>query len=84
MPSAIILLNATQGTENKVLKQLRSNGDVQEAHIVVQSVFDVVAKVKAETFDKLKETIVEIKRSLSTHDNIVTVLLVEEAPKAAT
>jgi hypothetical protein len=38
MPSAIILLNATQGTENNVLKQLRSNGDVQEAHIVVQSV----------------------------------------------
>ena len=79
MPSAIILLNATQGTENKVLKQLRSNEGVQEAHVVVQSVFDVVAKVKAETFDKLKETIVEIKRSLSTHDNIVTVLLVEDA-----
>ena len=46
MPSAIILLNATLGTENDVLKRLRSSEGVEEAFVVAQSVFDVVAKVK--------------------------------------
>ena len=83
MPSAIILLNAPLGTENDVLKRLRSSEGVEEAFVVAQSVFDVVAKVKAETFDKLKEIIAGIKRSLSAHSNMVTVLLVEDtaAPK---
>ncbi len=78
MPSAIILLNATQGTEANVLEQLRNSKGVEEAHVVVQSVFDVVAKAKAETFDKLKETIVQIKRSMHGRSYMVTVLLVEE------
>ncbi len=83
MPSAIILLNAAREDEKSVLKQLRRNEDVQEAHFVIQSVFDIVAKVKTETLEKLKDIITEIKRSLPGHDYMVTVLLVDNEVDAA-
>ena len=76
MPSAIILLNTAIGMEKDVLKRLKNHECVVEA-FAVQSVYDIVAKVKAESFDKLKEIISGIQRSLPKTYSIVTMLIVD-------
>lgn len=78
MPSAIILLNTAIGTEKAVLSSLRGHENVSEAY-AVQSAYDIVAKVKAETPVKLTAVIDRIRRSvlLPKSASIVTMLIVE-------
>jgi intracellular sulfur oxidation DsrE/DsrF family protein len=49
---------------------------VQEAHLV-QSAYDIVVKVKADTFDRLAATIQKIKVLLPKPQNIITMVVVE-------
>jgi len=79
LPSAIILLSTASGTEKAVLKSLRQHECVQEAY-VVQSAYDIIVKVKAETFDKLTVVIAKIKRFAYNPLSIVTMLVVEGSP----
>lgn len=76
LPSAIILLSTATGTEKAVLKSLRMHECVQEAYLV-QSAYDIIVKVKAETFDKLTAIISKIKRFSHTPLSIVTMVVVE-------
>ncbi len=76
MPSAIILLSTASGTEKTVLRSLRMHECVQEAYVVA-SAYDIIVKVKAETFDKLTAVIAKIKRFSYNPLNIVTMLIVE-------
>lgn len=76
MPSAIILLSTTAGTEKAILRRLRMHECVQEAY-VVQSAYDIIVRVKAETFDKLSLVISGIKRFSHNPLSIVTMLVVE-------
>lgn len=76
MPSAIILLSTVSGTEKAVLNSLRKHECVQEAY-AVQSAYDIIVKVKAETFDKLTAVISKIKRFSINPLSIVTILIVE-------
>ncbi len=76
MPSAIILLSTVSGTEKAVLTSLRKHEGVQEAY-AVQSAYDIIVKVKAETFDKLTAVISKIKRVSINPLSIVTMLIVE-------
>lgn len=56
MPIAFLLISAEIGAEKEVLEALQKIDAVQEVYIVT-GVYDIVAKVKANTMDKLKETI---------------------------
>ncbi|GBC71142.1 MAG: Lrp/AsnC ligand binding domain-containing protein [Nitrososphaerota archaeon] len=56
MPTAYVLINTEIGAEEEVLKQLRQMPPVKEAYLVY-GVYDIVAKVEAESMDKLKETV---------------------------
>ncbi len=62
--------------EKHVLKSLKSNQEVQEA-FWVSGAYDIVLKVKAETFDMLKNTLDRIKKSLPKMQNMVTMLIIE-------
>ena len=75
MPSAILLLSTTTGTEKTTLKVLKMMECVQEAY-VVQSAYDIIVKIKAETFDKLT-TISKIKQFSHNPLGIVTMVVVE-------
>jgi len=46
----------SKGAEEEVLKELRKVINVKEAY-VVYGVYDIVARVEAETMDKLKEVV---------------------------
>ncbi len=76
MPSAIILLSTAAGTEKAILRSLRKHECVQEAY-AVQSAYDIIVKVKAETFDKLAAFISKIKEFSQKPLSVVTMLVVE-------
>ncbi len=56
MPIAFILINVDMGTESEVVHQLKSIENVTAVY-PVYGVYDIVAKVEADTQQKLKETI---------------------------
>jgi len=56
LPTAFILINSEIGSENEVLRSLKKINNVKEAY-VVYGVYDVIAKVEAETMEKLKDII---------------------------
>lgn len=76
MPLAFVLINAEIGAEDEVLKELRAMPNVKESY-VVYGVYDVVAKVEAETMDKLKEVVTWKVRRLNKVRSTLTMIVVE-------
>jgi DNA-binding Lrp family transcriptional regulator len=54
MALAFVLINAEIGSEGEILKELKKLENVKEAYLVY-GVYDIVAKVEADTMEKLKE-----------------------------
>ena len=74
---AFVLINAEVGKEQELIKQLRSTPNVTEVH-VVYGVYDVIAKVEANTMEKVKETITNSLRRLDNVRSTLTMIAVEE------
>jgi len=56
MALAFVLINTEVGSESKVVKSLRKIEAVKEAYLIY-GVYDIVAKVEAETMENLKQII---------------------------
>jgi DNA-binding Lrp family transcriptional regulator len=76
LPSAFVLINAEIGSEDEVLKQLKVLPNVKESY-VVYGVYDIVAKVSADTMDKLKEIVTWKIRRLDKVRSTLTMIVVE-------
>jgi DNA-binding Lrp family transcriptional regulator len=76
MPLAFVLINAEIGSEDEVLQELRKIANVKESY-VVYGVYDVVAKVEAESMDKLKEIVTWKIRRLDKVRSTLTMIVVE-------
>jgi len=76
MPMAFVLINAEIGSEEEVLKELNKVEGVVEAY-VVYGVYDVVAKIKADTMDKLKDVVTWHVRRLNKVRSTLTMIVVE-------
>ena len=76
MASAFVLINTELGTENEVLEQLRKIDAVKESYIVY-GVYDIVAKVTADTMEKLKEIVTWNVRRLDKVRSTLTMILIE-------
>ena len=76
MPLAFVLINAEIGSEDNVLTELRKLGNVKESY-VVYGVYDIVAKVEAESMDKLKEIVTWKIRRLEKVRSTLTMIVVE-------
>ena len=77
MPTAFVLVNTEIGSENEVLTALKKVDGVQEAH-AVYGVYDIVAKIGAETMDKLKEIVTWHIRRLDKVRSTLTMIVIEE------
>ncbi len=80
MPIAFVLINTEIGSESEVLKALKKIGEVEEAY-TVYGVYDVVAKVGADTMDKLKEIVTWQVRRLDKVRSTLTMIVIEEPQK---
>jgi hypothetical protein len=76
MPQAFVLVNADLGAEEDLLKKLREIANVKEVY-VVYGVYDIVARVEADTMEKVKETITWNIRRLDKVRSTLTMIVVD-------
>ena len=76
MTLAFVLVNADVGMEKEVAATLRGIDEVREIWEVYGS-YDLVAKVEAETVEKLKETVVPEIRRLDNVRSTLTMIVVK-------
>jgi len=80
MPIAFVLINTEIGSEGDVLKVLRKVDGVIEAY-TVYGVYDVIAKIKADSMDKLKEMVTWNVRRLDKVRSTLTMIVTEESTR---
>ena len=77
MPKAFVLINVESGAEEEVLEQIRRSEGVEEAYYSY-GVYDIIAKIKAETMEKLREAVSQKMRTVSKVRSTLTLIMTEE------
>lgn len=77
MPMAYVLITTETGAANNVLSSLQKMASVKETHMVY-GVYDIIAMVKAETMEKLKEIVTWNLRNLDKVRSTLTMIIIEE------
>ena len=73
---AFVFVNTEIGSEIEVLKSIKKIGGIEEAY-VLYGVYDIVAKIKADTMDKLKEIVSRHIRRIDKVRTTLTMMVVE-------
>ncbi len=76
MTTAFVMINTELGSEKEVLDEIRKIDGIKESSIVY-GIHDIVAKIGADSMDKLNE-IVTFVRSLDKIRASVTLILIKE------
>jgi DNA-binding Lrp family transcriptional regulator len=77
MPKAFVLINVESGSEEEVLEEIKKIEGVEEAYYSY-GVYDIIAKIKAETMAKLRETVTQKMRTISKVRSTLTLIMMEE------
>jgi DNA-binding Lrp family transcriptional regulator len=77
MISAIVLVNTDLDSQDKVIESLKLVEGVEEAH-ALYGVYDLLIKIKAISFDKLKEIIKLRIKQLAGVTSSLTLMIVED------
>ena len=77
MPMAYVLITTETGAVDSVIASLKKMDSVKETYMVY-GVYDIIAMVKADTMDKLKEIVTWNLRSLDKVRSTLTMIAVEE------
>jgi len=78
MPIAFVLINTEIGSESEVLKTLKEVEGIEEAYSVY-GVYDIIAKIRADTMDKLKDIVTWRIRRLNKVRSTLTMIVIESA-----
>ncbi|MEM2991365.1 MAG: Lrp/AsnC ligand binding domain-containing protein [Halobacteria archaeon] len=76
MPTAFVLINVELGAEEELVKGLKKIENVKEVY-VVYGVYDIIAKIEADTMERLKETVTWKIRRLDKVRSTLTMIVVE-------
>lgn len=76
-PTAFVMVNAEIGEEEEVLKFLTNKPNVEEAY-VVYGVYDLVAKVSADSMKDLKDIVINDIRQAKGVRSTLTMVIVRE------
>ena len=77
MPRAFVLFNVESGSEDKILHELKKIEGIQEAY-VSYGVYDLIARIKADTMEKLKDIITHKVRTIKNVRSTLTLIMMEE------
>ena len=77
MPQAFVLINVESGTEEEVVTDLKKINGIIEAYYSY-GVYDIIAKVTAESMEKLKEMVTRKIRALNKVRSTLTLIMMEE------
>ena len=75
MPEAFVLISSEVGQEDQVIIDLQAIPEVKESY-VVYGVYDVIAKVEAESMQQLKDVVGLRIRQLDTVRTTLTMIIV--------
>ena len=78
MPLAFVLINAEIGSEDAVQKALTKITNVKESYLVY-GVYDLVAKVEAQSMTELKEVVTWKIRRLDKVRSTLTMIVMESS-----
>ncbi len=78
MPIAFVLINTEIGSESEVLKALNEVEGIEEAYSVY-GVYDIIAKIEADTMEKLKDIVTWRIRRLNKVRSTLTMIVIEAA-----
>ena len=76
MSVSYVLINVEPGAEEEVLKEVRKVPNVKECHRIY-GIYDMIAKVEADSMDRLKEIITWKIRRLSGVRSTITTMVIE-------
>ena len=76
MPTTFVMINTETGSEKEVLDALRKIDAVKESYRVY-GVYDIIAKVSADTMDNLKEIVTWKVRLINKLRTTITMILIE-------
>jgi len=74
---AFVLINSEIGSEGEVLNELKKVDGVEEAYSVY-GVYDIIAKVRAESMEKLKDIVTWKIRRINKVRSTLTMIVIEE------
>jgi len=74
LPAAFIVINAEMGSEEEVLDELKKLEGVKEAYLVY-GVYDIIAKVEADSMEELKEAVTWKVRKINKVRSTLTMLV---------
>ena len=77
MPRAFVLINVESGAEEEVVGLLKKVEGVEEAYYSY-GVYDIISKVKADSMEKLKDTVTRKIRTLNKVRSTLTLIMTEE------
>jgi len=75
MPASYVLINTEIGYEDAIVNQLRENPNIVESY-VVYGVYDIIAKVEAETMEEIKDIITSKIRRLEKVRSTLTMIMI--------
>ena len=73
MPRAFVLINVESGAEEEVVGLLKKVEGVEEAYYSY-GVYDIISKVKADSMEKLKDTVTRKIRTLNKVRSTLTLI----------
>jgi DNA-binding Lrp family transcriptional regulator len=74
MPAAYILISVESGTDTIVLQALKKISNVKEAE-QVYGVYDIIARIEADTMDELKNMVFDRIRQLDKVKSTTTMII---------
>ena len=77
MPKAFVLINVESGSEEEVLGEIKKIEGVEEAYYSY-GVYDIITKVKADSMEKLRDTVTRKVRTISRVRSTLTLIMMEE------
>ena len=82
MPRAFVLINVESGSEEEILGEIKKIEGVEEAYFSY-GVYDIITKVKANSMEKLRETVTRKVRTINRVRSTLTLIMMEESTRYA-
>ena len=76
MPSAYVLINCDLGSEEEIIKELKKMPGTVEVN-GVYGVYDIIARVRSDSMEKLRETITWHVRKIDKVRSTLTMIVIE-------
>lgn len=77
MPRAFVLINVESGSEEEILGEIKKIEGVEEAYFSY-GVYDIITKIKANSMEKLRETVTRKVRTINRVRSTLTLIMMEE------